>query len=388
MRSLLYLLRKEFLHIKRDPFSLRLLIMLPIIQLLILGFALNKDVKHLSYSVFDLDRSNLSRSLIQHSQSMPEYIALRPLAAQLSPSLDLLEAMKKREMSAGLVLPPHFGQDYQIQLREVLAGNSGNPVQVQLLLNGEDANGAALAAGYLSGALQQWSREELEKALRLNGMELGELEPLRTEASFRFNPELISAWFMIPGIAAILVTMVCSLLVSFSLVREKEKGTLEQLLVSPVGMMHILLSKSLPYLLIGFVELFVVLGLGALIFGVPLRADFATLCLFNLLYMIPILGLAILISTLVESQQQALFLVWFCLIFFLLTGGFLLPWENMPQWLKWMTEANPLRFYILILRESLLKGAGIAELWNEALHLLLLGLASYGSALLFFKRKI
>jgi ABC-2 type transport system permease protein len=215
-----------------------------------------------------------------------------------------------------------------------------------------------------------------------------ELIPFRVHTLIAFNPLLISSWYMVPGIAVILITMVTALLTGFSIVREKESGTLEQLLVTPVKPLHIVLGKAAPFFLIGFVELFVALGVGQLIFHIPFRGNYLTLALFSAAYMLSSLGIGILVSTVARTMQQALFLIWFFLIFFLLLSGFFLPVENMPHWVQVVTWANPVRWFMEVLRSMFLKGAGLRELWVQGAALLAIGTVVFGTALAMFQRKV
>ena len=193
---------------------------------------------------------------------------------------------------------------------------------------------------------------------------------------------------MVPAMAVILVTMITSLLTGFSIVKEKESGTLEQLLVTPLSTVQIIIGKTVPYILIGVVELCVMLAAGALWFGIPFRGNALTLIFFTLLYMLSSLGIGILISTLARTAQQVLFLTWFVMIFFILLSGFFIPIENTPRWVQNITLFNPVRYYMFIIRDIFLKGSGFAELWQSGLRMVGIGAVVLSVAVVAFKRKI
>jgi ABC-2 type transport system permease protein len=235
--------------------------------------------------------------------------------------------------------------------------------------------------------LNQWAMRRLAHRLEGQGVRLDQVLPLSASANVLFNPLLQSTWYMIPGIAVILVTMVTALLTGFSIVREKETGTLEQLMVTPLKPIHVVVGKAVPFFLIGVVELMVALAFARLWFGVPFRGNLLTLLAFSSAYMLSSLGIGIFTSTVARTQQQALFIIWFFLLFFLLLSGFFLPVENMPHWVQTVTLFNPVRWFMHVLREMFLKGSGFAELWKEGLAMLAIGFSVFSFAVLKFNRK-
>jgi ABC-2 type transport system permease protein len=192
---------------------------------------------------------------------------------------------------------------------------------------------------------------------------------------------------MIPGIAVFLITMVTALLTGFSIVREKEAGTLEQLMVTPLKPIHVVVGKAVPFFVIGIAELMFALNFARFWFGVPFRGSYLALLAFSAAYMLSSLGIGIFTSTVARTQQQALFIIWFFLLFFLLLSGFFLPVENMPHWVQQVTLGNPVRWFMHVLREMFLKGSGFAELWREGLAMLAIGFAVFGLSLAKFNRQ-
>jgi ABC-2 type transport system permease protein len=193
---------------------------------------------------------------------------------------------------------------------------------------------------------------------------------------------------MVPALAVILVTMVTALLTGFSIVKEKEAGTLEQLMVTPLTPLHLVLGKVAPFIAIGLFELCAVLAFATLWFGIPFRGNFLTLMLFGLIYMGSSLGIGILTSTIARTPQQVLFLTFFVMLFFLLLSGFFIPIENMPEWVQKVTYINPLRYFMFVIREIFLKGSGLRELWPQGLAMMGIGGAVFIGALLSFHRRV
>jgi len=192
---------------------------------------------------------------------------------------------------------------------------------------------------------------------------------------------------MVPALVVLLVTMVTSLLSGLSIVKEKEAGTLEQLMVTPVKPIHVIFGKTVPYLIIGIIELCVFLIFATMWFKIPFRGSFLVFILFGCIYMISSLGIGILTSTVAKTPQQVLLLIWFILMCFILLSGFFIPVENMPQWIQMVTVVNPVRYFMFVVREIFLKGSDITYLWQEALYMLFTGIMVFGASIVFFQRK-
>jgi ABC-2 type transport system permease protein len=219
-------------------------------------------------------------------------------------------------------------------------------------------------------------------------MKIEQIVPVTVNTSILFNPLLKSTWFMVPALVVIVVTMVTSLLSGLSIVREKEKGTLEQLMVTPVEPLHCIVGKTVPYLIIGIAELAVFLLFATLWFRIPFRGNVLEFFLFGLLYMLSSLSIGILTSTIARTPQQVLFLIWFTLIFFILLSGFFVPVENMPPWIQHVSRINPVRYFMLAVREMFLKGSGLRELWPEAVWMLVIGIPLFTASVLLFHRRV
>lgn len=365
---------KEFRQIRADPLILRLMIMPVLLQMFVLGYAITTEVKNTTLVIVDKSNSTHSRSLIQT-------IAHNPLFKYRGLCTSENEARKRLDFGdarLALIIP----SDFSLWL------NRGGDVPVGLLVDGQDANLSNVASGYLNAIVMGWSVDYLTKRLGAMGMRIEQILPLTVRPVILFNPMLKSTWYMVPALTVILITIVTALLTGFSIVKEKESGTLEQLLVTPLSPVHIVFGKVVPFIIIGLIEMTVILAIATLWFGVPFRGNFPTLLVFGLVYMGSSLGLGILTSTIARTPQQVLFLTFFLLIFFLLLSGFFIPIENMPPWVQKVTYINPLRYFMFVLREMFLKGSGFAELWKQGLAMLAIGVTVFGCALLSFQRKM
>jgi ABC-2 type transport system permease protein len=365
---------KELKQIKADPLMIRLMIFPVFLQMFVLGYALTTEVKNTTITIVDKSRTPQSASLIGHFQNNKLFIYTGPSSSETE-ARDKLDKGKDR---LALVIPADFAQ--------TLARGDG--ATIGLFVDGQDANSSNVAAGYVSAIVGEWNVDYLHDKLAALGVRIENAVPLRVRPVILFNPMLKSTWYMVPGLAVVLVTIVTALLTGLSIVKEKESGTLEQLMVTPISSLHVVLGKTAPLIIIGLVELCAVLLIATLWFGIPFKGSVATLLLFGLIYMTSSLGIGILTSTIAKTPQQVLFLTFFILIFFLLLSGFFIPVENMPAWVQKVTLVNPLRYFMFIIREIFLKGSGFAELWRQGLAMLGIGVCVFTGALLTFQRKV
>lgn len=371
MRRLLSLIRKEFLQIARDPQSLKLLFLLPIVQTLVLGYAMTRDVHHIALGVLDLDQSPTSYSiqnrLIQNNRF--------DLHGHYSSVFQLKEALQKGDLLIGVIIPNGFAKSVE-------------PGKILLLLDGQDAATAATAAGYASAIISQWGFEQIQHELLAEGLDANTLLPLELNDKLLYNPGLEYTWYMVPGLVILLATMMGSLLTSFSIVREREAGTLEQLMVTPVNPAQVIIGKSIPYWILIQVSFLIALAISSGWFQIPFHPSHLSSLLLGLsIYSLTSVALGILVSTLVTSQQQALFFIWFFLIFFTLTSGFLLPFESMPLWMQHLTELNGVRHFLYMVRALLLREAPAESLWLEYIKLIGISVLLLGTSIFAFRRQ-
>jgi ABC-2 type transport system permease protein len=365
---------KEFSHLRADRRMIGLMIMPVLVQLFIMGYALTSEVKYTPVAVVDRSRSPQSAELIALISRNTLFV-FRGLAASEAQAREWLDNGTAKVV---LVIPPDFVRQF----------NRPEGAALQMISDGQDANSSKVATGYLTSAINGWTRQKLEHRLAGQGLNLESMIPVTVRPVIWFNPMLKSTWYMIPALVVVLVTMVTSLLTGISIVKEKENGTFEQLMVTPIKPVHVIIGKIVPFVLIGFFEILLFFAVALLWFGIPFRGHLVTLLVFALVYMISSLGIGILTSTLVRSLQQVLFLSFFILIFFILLSGFFIPVENMPGWVQIVTLANPVRFFMFIVRAIFLKGAGFADLWREGLNLLIIGVVVFGGAVALFRRRV
>lgn len=363
MRQILALMRKELLQLRRDREILPILFAAPIIQLIILGYAATTDVKLVELGLCDLDRSLESRALVERFTASRYFslVAVVPDQRQL----DALVAAGKVKLA--LTIPHGYGAR---RLR-------GEPVTVQLLLDGSDATSGTVGLAYAQRVLGQANQQ-------------ARIQPLvEVRPKVLYNPDLLSRNFMVPAVLAMIIMVTTMMLASMALVKERELGSWEQLLVTPLHPRQIILGKLIPYALVGFVEILTALPVVLFYFRVPLRSSLGLLLLLCVPFVLATLGLGLLVSTLAETQQQAMMLASF--VFMLpqiYLSGFIFPIENMPQVFQWITYAVPLRYFVTILRGLFLKGVGLEVLWPQVLALLALDAAILLAARVRFRRTL
>ncbi len=369
------LLIKELTQLRRDRRLFGILILAPLLQLLVLGYAATTDVRQIALAVRDNDQTHHSREYIRALGSSG-YFKLRPLAQPDAADQALLVAGR-----AGLILviPRGFSRD--------LAG--GRPADAQVLVDGADSNFAVQGLNYLQKATRLYSA----RLARLAGDPLERrgtpgLPAVTVESRVWYNPDLRSAWYMVPAVMGVLLLVTTMLVTSMALVKEREEGTMEQLAVTPLRPAELIAGKLLPFAAIGFAEVTLALPVVCLVFQAPLHGSLLLFYLFSGLFLMSTLGLGLFISTLVKTQQQAMLVAaFFVMLPFILLSGFIFPVENMPPAIGAVARFIPLKYYLTIVRGIFLKGAGGPELWPQALALAAWGAAILGLAILSFHKK-
>ncbi|MHB8094905.1 MAG: ABC transporter permease [Candidatus Aminicenantales bacterium] len=355
IHSVIAVIRKEILQISRDVRTLAFILGLPALLLLMFGFALNFDVKHIPFAVCDESRSAAGRELAGRF-TRTEYFDLK---YSLSDSRDLDHLMDEDRVKAALVIPKDFADN--------LAAGRAAPVQV--IIDGTNGASASTAAGYVAAIVQDYSVRATAEVLEARG--LGGLSiPLDVETRVWFNPELRSANFLVPGLMAFILMVIVVVSTAFSIVREKERGTMEQILVSPLRPLELIVGKTVPYVFLSLISSHGVLFLGYVLFGVSIKGNYFLLLLAMTLFVIGGLGQGLFISTITRTQQVAFQLA--LLSSFLPTfvlSGFIFPVRNMPAVIRAATYLIPARFFLDALRGIILKGAGIGALWEDLLLL-------------------
>jgi ABC-2 type transport system permease protein len=341
------LIRKEFRQMLRDPRSKRMLFISPIIQLMLFGYAVNTDVRNAKTFVVDHDHSATSRELVQTFTASGYF---RVTGYGTRPS-DIAGALDHGDVVLGLEIPRGFAADIA----------AGRPAQVQVLVDGTSSNTATVAQGYAAQILGTFGRRE-ERGGRID---------LRARAWY--NPNLISRVYNVPGVIGTIIMLMGLLLTALAIVREREIGTLEQLMVSPLSPTELILGKCLPVVVVCFVDLLIVTAVAMLWFHIPLRGSFALLLFASGFYILSGLGLGLLISTVSNTQQEAFMSMFFFFLPAIILSGFMYPVENMPVIVQYATLANPIRHYLVIVRGIFLKGAGLDVLAPQIATLAVMG---------------
>jgi len=361
-KRILTLTKKEVLHIIRDPRSLYLALILPVVLLILFGFAITFDIHHLPIGIVDQDRTPLSRDLIS-SLRASDYFSIRFIRhnyAQLEP---LLEEGKVKLI---LAFPPHFSRRLA----------QGEKPAIQLLIDGSDNNTAQVAIGYLSRLIQTFSIKKLKENLKEKSPLAAELiPPILPQPRIWYNPELKSANFIIPGLIAVVMMVLTTLLTSLTIAREWETGTMEQLIITPAKAPEIIIGKVAPYIFLGYLQITLVILVGTILFSVPLKGSLILLFFASGIFLVCGLGIGLLVSTVSRSQQLAfMFSIIFTLLPSFLLSGFIFPVSSMPSLIQYVTWLVPAKYFLVILRGIFLKGNGIAILWPQLLILALFAL--------------
>jgi len=350
MNTILHILKKEFLQIFRNKSMLPLIFVMPIIQLLILSNAATYEIKNINYCLVDLDQSTFSRDLAERFRQNGYFI----LKGNKYSTNEAIKGFNTNEWKLILYIPENFEKDFR---RE---GKS----KMQLLINAEDGAAAGLINNYSSNIIQQFNQDIITEYIP-SGSSMN-MPPL-INVNFRnwYNPELNYKTYMVPGILVALVTMIGTFLTGMNIAREKEIGTIEQLNVTPIKKYQFITGKLFPFWIIGLFVLAFGLLIGKIIYGIPVLGS--PLVLFSLasIYLISMLGIGLFISTVTETQQQAMFIAWFIMVIFILLGGIFTAVESMPDWAQRLTYLNPISHFSKAIRMILLKGSGFRELAEQ-----------------------
>jgi len=354
------MLIKEFTQVIREPRMRMVIFVIPAIQVLVIGYAVTMDVRHVPTAVYDLDNSVASRALIDRFLQSQYF----DLVAHIQNDRELRQVIDHGE--AMMVL--HFQKGFAQDLR------AGRTARVQIILDGTDSNPAGIVLSYANRIVSQYSTQvQMEHFLRQLGAvrEPGRID-LRTRAWF--NENLESRNYFVPGVIVIVVTLVTLLLTSMAVVREKEIGAMEQIMVTPITPTEFILGKTVPFALIGYIDVLLVTLIGAFWFEVPIRGSVALLLLATTFYLMTTLGIGLLISTISQTQQQAMMSTFFFFFPAMLLSGFAFPIANMPPVIQWLTLLNPMRYFLVIIRAIFLKGVGPTILWAQLAALAVMGL--------------
>lgn len=373
-KRLISLIRKEFIQIVRDPRTLAMTFIMPLVMMLLLGFAATNDVRNIALAVFDQDRSPASRRLIE-TFKVADYFRLAQYASSEEEIRTLIDNNTAR---AGLIIPPGYGRK--------LAG--WRSASVAFILDGSDPTVAstALAAAAMIG--QTTSTQMMVERLSKRGMSGIIQTPIEIRTQVWYNPGLVSANYMIPALIGMILQFLTTMLTSTSIVRERERGTIEQLIVTPLRPWELVVGKLTPYVIISFLDAIEILVFGVLIFKVPINGSVPLLLGLASLFLVTTLGIGLLISTVANTQQEAMITTMFVALPSIFLSGFFFPLAAMPVWLRAISYLIPLRYFLIIARGIVLKGVGLPSLWPEVVALIIFSFVVMGAAATRFRKSL
>lgn len=357
---------KEFLHIFRDRRTLGVILFMPFMQLMIYGFAINMDVKHLATVVYDQDQTYLTRRLTDSFVQSAYFDVVKKVG-----SLDeLRHALDHGKAKVGVLIPPSF-------TKNLLASKTP---QLQLLIDGTDSNPANTALSTSQAILTNFMQKE--------GLVPVQVAPIDFRPRLWYNPDLKSTYFMIPGLIGLILQFIVPLITASAIVREKEQGNIEQLLVTPIKPFELMIGKLIPYVCVGLVIVTLILSVSWMLFHVPIRGNLFTLFVLTLLFISVCLGIGLWASTIADNQQQAAQIVMMFASPSILLSGFIFPRENMPLVIHFLGSLIPMTYYLTIARGIILKGLGFVDLWDQILPLIIMAVLIISLSVLRFSKRI
>jgi ABC-2 type transport system permease protein len=361
MKTIFKIVRKEFLQFKRDPRMFQIILVAPVVQLIFLGYAATLDIKSIHTLVYDQDKTSASRNLIERFESSG-FFSIDYYTENYKDASNLLANGKVLLM---LVIPKNFEKRIE---RHQTAG-------LQAIFDASDGNTASITSGYVVQIISKYSQNIILSLMDKTGRKIIPAGKLSSEVRVWYNPTLKTRNFMVPGIVGLLLSIITLLLTSLAVVKEKEVGTLEQLIVTPIKPYQLILGKLIPFVVLGFIAVIIVLAAMRIVFAIEVRGSLVFLFVSAFLYILSTLGLGLFVSTVSKTQQQAMMISIFGILMpMVYLSGFAFPIENMPKIIQYISYFIPLRYFINIIRGVILKGVGFHELWLDALVLLLMGM--------------
>jgi ABC-2 type transport system permease protein len=373
------LIIKEFIQISRDKRMLLIVFIAPIVQLILFGYAITTDIENISTAVWDMDRTPESRDFISAVENSGNF----NLNYHVDSENEITNLLESGSAQVAVKINPGFGEDIK----------KGNKAKIQVIIDGSDSNSAAVTLGYINQISASYSKSILIE--RLNRFELLKQEKIDTnidsfsnEIRFWFNPTLKSRFSNVPAVMAFVLLLSTIMLTSMSIVKEKEAGTIEQLIVTPIRPIELIAGKTIPFAIIGFIDVLLVISVSYSWFGIPLRGNLLILFFSMILYLFATLGVGLFISTISRTQQQAMMSTFFFMMPAVLLSGFMFPIENMPKVIQYITYLNPLRYFFVIITGVFLKGTGLDILWPQMLALGIIGIVILAVSISRFRKRI
>jgi len=370
---LLSIIRKEFIQILRDPRTLAMILFIPVMQLFLLGYSATSDVRNIPIAVYDQSRSPESRKLVDAFRAADYF----RIAYDVGSDAEIRDLIERGAARAAVIIPPDYSQ-------RLLQGDA----QVAVILDGSDPTigGTALSTARLIG--QAHATKIMQEQAARSGRSAEFNPPLEVRPQVWYNPDLVSAHFMIPGVIGMILFAITSILTATTIVRERERGTIEQLIVTPIRSWELIVGKLVPYVILSLFDTLVVLAIGHVWFGVPVRGDLGLIIALSGLLLLSGLGIGLFASTIANTQQEAMMTVWMTMLPSIFLSGFFFPLEAMPLVLRWISYIIPLRYYLVIIRALLLKGVGAAAIQTEIIALALFGIGIMTAAATRFRKRL
>jgi ABC-2 type transport system permease protein len=367
----LSIMRKEFLHIVRDRRTLAVMFLMPVMQLFLMGYAATTDIDQLRTAVLDHDKSPASRELLEAYRASNYF----DLVFDVRSEQDLARLVDAGDARVGFIIPVGYGQ-------EVTSGGQG---QVAVVIDGSDPS---VANTVFSAAQSVGQAHSMKILQRTSGIDPDAMPGVQIRPRVWYNPEMRSANFMIPGIIGMILYFLTALFTAQAIVREREQGTIEQLIVTPIRSLELIVGKVVPYAFVAFVCVLEVLALGVYWFGVPIRGSLGLLLALSALFLLTSLGIGIFISSVANTQQEAMLLTWLTVLPSVFLAGFFFPIEAMPVWLQIVAYAMPLRYMLVVIRGIFLKGVGLQILYPEVVAMIVFGAAIMLLAATRFRKRL
>ena len=374
MKRMWTIARKEFIHIIRDPRTLALAIFMPVMLLLLLGYAVATDIEDLPLAVADQSKTDISREFVDKYEVSGYFLATHYVDSEK----DILELMDRGKVKAGILIPEDFGRK--------LATGETSPVQ--FYIDGSDPSVAQAAQLAAETVGQANSQKILIERLSKSGLPIGITLPISTHLRFLYNPNMQQMVFMIPGLVAVILQIQTLLLTAFAIVREREQGTMEQLVVTPIKSWELMLGKILPFVAISLINVAMTVGAGVVIFGVPVVGSVGLLFGLSLIFLMGSLGLGVLISNISQTQMQAMYISSFIMMPAFILSGFMVPRDSMPTVAYYAGYLMPVTYFLEISRGIITKGVGLAYLWEWAVPMAAFSLIVFFLSVVLFKKRI
>lgn len=370
MRKIVHIIKKEFIQIRRDPAMIRIIFLIPIVQLLVLGYVVSSEVKNIQTVICDLDNSSLSRQIVDRVRNSG-YFNVKYFEQREN---FLYDYLNRGKASVAIVIPANLSKNLVKHI----------PTQIQILVDGVDSNTSNIALGYIAGILESFLSDNLTQQIQAGA----DVHLLTPNIRIWYNKDLKFKNFMIPGLIVFLLTMITTLISAMGLVREREIGTLEQLLVAPIKKHELLIGKIIPFAVIGIIVVSLAIAFAKVWYNIPIEGNLGIFALFIIIYLFTTLGIGLFVSASAHTQQQAMFMTFFFIIFFMFLSGFLFQVENMPRFAQYLSYLDPMRYLVVVVRELFIKGAGLKYLYWQGLALMIFGGTIFGFAVLRFQKRL